>query len=117
MAKRKIRVNELLKREISDLLHTRYRSDAVYTTITGVDVSPDLRTGIVLYSVLGDENRKIEARQFLARIQDEIARELPRRVILKYFPKLTYKYDDSLEQGHRVIELLDELNEKTESIE
>ena len=60
---------------------------------------------------------KSEARQFLGRIQDEIARELPRRVILKYFPKLTYKYDDSLEQGHRVIELLDELNEKTESIE
>ena len=67
MAKRKIRVNELLKREISDLLHTRYRSCGIHNHY-GVDVSPDLRTGIVLYSVLGDENRKIE-RQFLARIQ------------------------------------------------
>ncbi len=117
MAKRKIRVNELLKREVSDLLHTRYRSDAVYITITGVDVSPDLRTGVVLYSVLGDDNRKLEARAFLASVQDEIARELPRRVILKYFPKLTYQYDESLEQGHRVLELLDELDDPHPSTE
>ena len=42
MAKRKIRVNELLKREVSDFLHTRYRSEAVYITVTGVDVAPPL---------------------------------------------------------------------------
>jgi len=114
MAKRKIRVNELIKREVSELLHTRYRSDSVYITITGVDVSPDLRTGVVLYSVLGDDNRKEEASAFLRRVQDEIARALPRRIILKYFPKLTYYYDESLEQGHRVLDLLDELEDPPE---
>ena len=48
--------------------------------------------GIVLYIRCSFEHFvKIEARQFLGRIQDEIARELPRRVILKYFPKLTWE--------------------------
>ncbi len=114
MAKRKIRVNELLKREISDILHTRYRAESVYITITDVDISPDLRAGCVFYSVLGDENRKLECEGFLRSIQDEIAREIPRRVILKYFPKLTYAYDDSLEKGHRVIELMESLDEEQE---
>lgn len=112
MAKRKIRVDELLKREISDILHTRYRTEAVYITITDVDISPDLRAGCVFYSVLGDDNRKLECEQFIRSIQDEIARELPRRVILKYFPRLTYAYDDSLEKGHRVIELMESLDEE-----
>lgn len=112
MAKRKIRVNELLKREISDILHTRYRSESVYITITDVDISPDLRAGCVFYSVLGDENRKRQCGAFLHSIQDEIARELPRRVILKYFPKLSYAYDDSLEKGHRVLELMESLDEE-----
>jgi ribosome-binding factor A len=110
MAKRKIRVNELLKREISDILHTRYRSEAVYITVTDVDISPDLRAGCVFYSVIGDANRKHECERFLASVWGEIARELPRRVILKYFPKLTYAYDDSLEKGHRVIELMESLD-------
>lgn len=117
MAKRKIRVNELLKREVSDFLHTRYRSEAVYITVTGVDVSPDLRNGTVYYSVLGDANRKLEAEEFLQDVKDEIARELPRRVVLKYFPRLTYNYDDSLEQGYRVLEILDHLDEELEPAE
>jgi ribosome-binding factor A len=117
MAKRKIRVDELLKREVSEFLHTRYRSEAVYITIVGVDVSPDLRVGTVRYSVLGDDKRKLEAEGFLRRVQDEIARALPRRVILKYFPRLTYHYDDSLEEGHRVLELLEHLDEESEPIE
>ena len=112
MAKRKIRVNELLKREISDILHTRYRTESVYITITDVDISPDLRAGCVFYSVLGDDNRKLECEEFLRSIQDVIARELPRRVILKYFPKLTYTYDDSLEKGHKVIELMESMDEE-----
>jgi ribosome-binding factor A len=79
-----------------------------------VDISPDLRAGCVFYSILGDENRKLECEEFLRSIKDEIARELPRRVILKYFPKLTYAYDDSLEKGHRVIELMESLDEEYE---
>ena len=114
MAKRKIRVDELLKREISDILHTRYRSEAVYITITDVDISPDLRAGCVYYSVIGDENRKMECEDFLASIWHEVTRELPKRIILKYFPKLTYAYDDSLEKGHRIVELIESLDEEEE---
>jgi ribosome-binding factor A len=38
-------------------------------------------------------------------------------VTLKYFPRLTYHYDDSLEEGHRVLELLEHLDEESEPIE
>jgi len=117
MGKRKIRVNELIKREISEILHTRFRSDATYITITDVDVSPDLRNGSVYYSVLGDENRKLEVKEFLRSVREEIARELPRRVVLKYFPKLTYRLDESMEKGHRVLEILNALESEDEPVE
>jgi ribosome-binding factor A len=55
MGNRNLRVSELIKREISDILHTHMRAEAVMITITGVDVSPDHRNAEVFFSVLGDE--------------------------------------------------------------
>ena len=53
MSNRTLRINELVQREISAYLHTRYQSEAVRITITSVRVSPDLHEGRVFYSVLG----------------------------------------------------------------
>ena len=47
MGQRMARVSELVKREISEILHTRYQSESVYITVTGVTVSADLRNARV----------------------------------------------------------------------
>lgn len=112
MGQRSVRVNELVKREISDFLHSRYRDQTVRITIVEADISPDLRNGRIYYSVLGDEVESREAEAFLQQKKNEIRRHLGRNVILKYTPSLQFIEDDALERGSRVLDLLDEIEQE-----
>ena len=109
MSLRLARVNELIKREIGNFLRRRYRSESVCWTITGVDVSADLRNGTVAYSVLGDDLKSMEALLFFRKHCGEIRKEVSKNVILKYSPKLTFVQDFGIERGNKVMEILDEL--------
>ena len=109
MSLRLARVNELIKREIGNFLRRRYRSESVCWTITGVDVSADLRNGTVAYSVLGDDLKSREALLFFRKHCGEIRKEVSKNVILKYSPKLTFVQDFGIERGDKVMEILDEL--------
>lgn len=111
MSQRTVRVNELIKREVSDILHTRFRSESVYITITDVEVAPDLRRARVFYSVIGDEARVRESQVWLDGSREEIRRFLGRRIVLKFLPHLSFHNDPSIERGMNLINLLDELEE------
>jgi ribosome-binding factor A len=113
MSLRLARVNELIKREVGNFLRRRYRSETVCWTITDVDVSADLRNGVVAYSVIGDDLKAREAQQFFRKHTGEIRKEVSKHVILKYSPKLTFTQDFGIERGNRVMEILDDL-ESTE---
>lgn len=110
MSNRKVRVGELIKREISDILHTRFKSDSVMITITEVDVSPDNKNALVLYSVFETKDySRHRARQFFDRYNSLFRRELAKRIILKYLPALTFAFDEKNLAATRVHELIDEL--------
>ena len=111
MPKRSIRVNELIKREVSQILHTAYRSEAVCITITEVEIAPDLRAGRVFYSVIGDQEAIDNAQKFFKQFSGSIAAEAGKHIVLKYFPKLRFVYDPSYERANRTMELLDELEQ------
>lgn len=99
-----------MKREVSDILHTRFKSDAVMITITDVDVSPDNKNALVLYSVFETKDySRHRARQFFERYKSLFRRELGKRIILKYLPALTFAYDEKGMAATRVNELIDEL--------
>lgn len=112
MSQRNIRVNELIKREVSEVLHTRYQAETVYITITRVDVSPDHRKAHVFFTVIGGDDRVRSARQWLTRNQKEIRRQIGKQIVLKFLPHLQFHYDPSIERGDQVLELLDELEEE-----
>lgn len=109
MGQRVIRVNELLKREISQVLHTRFRGRATAVTIVQVDAIPNLRRARVFYSVVGDDFQKAEARSFFHRHGHEIQREVVRSVVLKYSPTLEFVYHEGMEQTARLNEIFDNL--------
>ena len=110
MSQRVIRVNELVKREISEILHTRYQSETVSITISDVDISPDLRKGKVYYSVLGDEASLDDAEFFFNRHANRIKKLVGKKIVLKYLPHLEFIYDQGLAQGARLNDLLDQLD-------
>jgi ribosome-binding factor A len=109
MSNRTLRVNELIQRELSAYLHTRYQSEAVRITITAVVVSPDFHDARVFYSVIGGKAAAEDGCRWLQEKSGEIRHVVGRTVVLKNVPKLEFVPDAAPERGTRVIQLLNEI--------
>jgi ribosome-binding factor A len=75
-------------------------------TLTGVEVSPDLRHATVFYSVLGAEEQHEQTRVALRHAGGHLRGVLGREVRLKYLPELTFREDPAIVQGQRVEEII-----------
>jgi ribosome-binding factor A len=109
-SKRMARVDELLLREIGALCEELVAPRAqALITITKVQCAPDLHDALVFVSVLGDDGARTEAMRLMGQARRDLQRELGRRVILKYTPRLHFREDRTAEEADRVLALLDEL--------
>jgi ribosome-binding factor A len=113
MSNRTLRVNELLQRELSDILRKHYQTESVAVTITEIRVAPDLRDARVFVSVIGDEVELERKLRWLRAHSKEFRHELGRRIVLKYMPRFEYVADHSPEQGARILKVLDEIVPKS----
>jgi len=108
MKHRLLRVNELLKRELSGIVAREISFESAIVTINHVDVTPDLKNAHVFVSVLGQEGPT----SVMTKLEDHrvvLQGELARHVVLKYTPHLVFHLDNSIERGTRVIEIMKEL--------
>jgi ribosome-binding factor A len=105
--KRSEKVADLIREEISQILLRELKDPRIgFVTITKVAVSDDLRVAKVYYSIFGGEQEKEESYEGLESAKGYIKRELGRRVRLKYMPEVSFIFDDSLEYGEHIEELL-----------
>jgi ribosome-binding factor A len=103
------RVNELIKRELSDLVRRELTFTAKLVTIQAVDMTPDLKHAHVYVGVIGNFD---EQKQALAELHDNRQRlqnEISKRVVLKWTPQLHFKLDTSGERGDRILQILEQL--------
>ena len=107
MSNRIVRINELVQREVSDILRRRHAAEAVAITITEVRVAPDLREGRIFVAILGDAATVEDRFRWLQKRAAEIRRELARRIVLKFLPHFTYVLDRSSVRAARVLQALD----------
>ncbi|RME06531.1 MAG: 30S ribosome-binding factor RbfA [Deltaproteobacteria bacterium] len=113
---RRIRVAEHLKHQISQIVLTEVEDPRVaFVTITGVEVSADLRHAKVYFSLIGSEEARQACHRGLMRARGFIKRELAKRVRLRYMPELTFLHDHSLEHGARIEALLKSLHPQEEA--
>ncbi len=107
---RLVRVNELLKRVLADLLETLgYNEEqGKIISITRVDCASNLKNASVYVSILGAKNEEEEARivRRLIERKSEIQSLMSKEVILKYTPVLHFVLDHSVADGDRVLDLL-----------
>jgi len=103
------RVGDQIQRELADLLKNEVKDPRVGpVTVTGVEVSGDLSHAIVRFTHLaGKETGKATAAA-LARTAGFLRSELSRRLNLYSVPQLAFVYDDSIESGIRMSQLIDE---------
>ena len=101
------RINEEVRREISDIL--RELKDPripMMTSVISVSVTQDLRYATVYVSIFGNDEVKKNALAALKNSAGFVRRELGHRLNLRYTPEIIYKADDSIEHGARINELL-----------
>jgi ribosome-binding factor A len=108
MKHRQLRVNEVIKRELSAIVAREINFAGVLVTINAVDVTPDLKSAHVFVSILGPATGASVIDK-LAAHRVALQAELSRHVVLKYTPHLVFHLDDSIERGARVLEILQDL--------
>jgi ribosome-binding factor A len=85
-----------------------------FVTLTGVEVSPDLRVADVYYSVLGNEEQHLETERALRSASAHLRSDLGRQVRLKFLPELRFHEDPSVAQGERIESLIRDLHAREE---
>ena len=106
------RISQQIKRELSEIIQrNEIKDDRIggLVSITEVIVSGDLRNVKVYFSVYGEEAQRVGTLAALEDASGFLRGELCRRLGVKFAPELTFKLDDSLEKGDKVIELLDKI--------
>ena len=110
---RMLRVRELLKREIGEILRRELPVEqAGLITVNDVDLSGDLRNAKVFVGFLGSAEQQRTGLALLQKNRARIQNLMAKSVFLKYIPRLHFVMDDSVVRGNRVLEIIAEL-EKT----
>ena len=108
------RLNSLLKQVISEVITREVRNPKVATllTVTKVDISKDLHNAKVYISVIGSNEEK---KQTLAALQSAagfISVQASKKVVMRYFPHLTFHLDSSVDEHMRIDALLNEIHDE-----
>ena len=120
---RMARVNEVVREAIGDELERLSDPRLGLVTVTGVDVSADLRQATVYYSALGREDKRgtgvvpelepeqrVATQAALAAAAPHLRASLGRQVRLKYTPELTFREDPSIAEGDRIEAIIRDLH-------
>jgi len=113
--KRAIRVGELLKEEISQIVLREMKDPRIgFVSVTDVEVSGDLRHAKVFISVYGSDKEKEETLEGLQQAQGFVRKLVGERVKIHHTPEIIFRYDDSIENGVHISEIIKDLKESGE---
>jgi len=102
------RVDEAVRAVLSDAIAKDLQDPRVgFVTVTAVKTSPDLRHARVFVSVLGDEQARGETLDGLASAHGFLQGRVAAELSLKHTPTLTFHYDESVDRGMRITQLID----------
>jgi ribosome-binding factor A len=106
------RVDEAVRAVLSDAIATDLKDPRVgFVTVTGVKTSPDLRHARVFVSVLGDEQARQASLQGLRSAHGFLQGALASQLKLKHTPTLIFEYDESVDRGMRISQLLEGMDD------
>ena len=109
MKHRMLRVNEVVKRELSGILAREISFEGALVSINHVDVASDLKNAHVFVSVLGSESGESVMKK-LEEHRPALQTELAKRVTMKFTPHLLFHLDESIARGSRVVEILQQID-------
>ncbi len=104
------RIGSQIAKEVSDILNNVARDRLMHTiTITGCDVSSDLSYAKIYFTCVLDIDKK-EIEKELEEASGYIRHELSERIDIRHTPKLVFKFDESIEYGNHIEDILEEIH-------
>lgn len=104
------RINNNLVKEISYVISTEVKDkDIGFVTITAVDTASDLSSAKVYFTVLNDSQKELST-ESLNNAAGFIRSKLFDLVDMRNVPTLTFIYDESIEYGKRIEDIIEEIN-------
>lgn len=102
------RIAEQVQRELSDIIRLELKDPRVgMITLTDVEVSVDQSHAKVFFTLLGEPDRIADATEGLQHAAGFLRSQLAHRMKLRVVPQLQFKYDESVERGMRLSQLID----------
>ena len=103
------RVNEAVREVLSARIAEGLNDPRIgFVTLTSVETSPDLRHARVYVSVLGDEAARSDTLAGLDSAHGLLQQAIGRELRMKRTPTLQFVFDESIDRGMRISELLDD---------
>ena len=110
------RIRELLKREAGDMLRQHLPLESYgLVSVHEVFVSGDLKQAKILLGHVGSREQRKLAAQYLNEHRGELQKDISQRVVMKYSPQVRFTFDDSIEKGNQVLNIIDELEHSEDS--
>ncbi len=105
------RINGEVLRELSMIIRQEIKDPRIHmmTSVTGVEVAPDLKTCKAFISVLGNEQEKRDTLEGLKNAEGYARRMLAKRLNLRNTPEIRFILDQSIEYGVSMSKLIDQV--------
>lgn len=110
------RVNAEVQHELANLIREGIKDPRIHpmTSVTGVEVAPDLKTCRAYISVLGDDEAKKNTIAGLKNAEGYIRRQLAKSINLRNTPEIRFILDESIEYGVTMSKLIYQVTRKEE---
>lgn len=110
MTLRNERVRKELMRDISEILMREVRGLEGVVSVVDVEVSHDNSFAKVVYSVLGSPEQIEKDKNIIEKNTGRVRYEIGKRIRLRVTPEIKFVYSDGLEQGSKVLDLIDKIS-------
>lgn len=95
-----------VQRVLADILRNEVKDDLGFMTVTDVKITNELSYMYVYYTVYGDEHAIKRTEETLKRANGFIKNQIAQRVKMRKVPELIFKYDESIDKGRRIDDLI-----------
>ncbi len=109
------RINGEVQRALAEIIRGDMKDPRIHlmTSVTGVEVAPDLKSCKAWISVLGDEQEQADTLAGLKSAEGFIRSQLAHKVNLRHTPELRFILDQSIAYGVAMSKLIDDVNKDT----
>lgn len=116
MSRRIKRINQLIRKELSEMLQTDLNDPNLdsFVSINEVDTAPDLKTSKIYVGHISGDADKEAILESLKKASGFLRKELYGRISLRYIPELKFYWDNTIEQGVHLMDVFESMHKNDE---